>query len=160
VQAGLAQELIYHLCRDGGCGDFTKWTRRNISINALNSRARCKESSYMKMSTSSPRDLNPWGNTQQDQHTTCRLLGHSQINWSKVWKLKVEPKCHSLFGYCSNQNYQRRIESSKEEIDPMCKLCHYRHETHLYMMATCNYARRLWRQVELSYNEQGVSNRD
>jgi len=30
-------------------------------------------------------------------------------------------------------------------------------KTHLHMMATCSYAKTIWRQVELSHNEQGLS---
>ena len=34
-------------------------------------------------------------------------------------------------------------------------LCHCRQETHLHMMATCSYAKPIWRHVQLSHNEQG-----
>jgi hypothetical protein len=51
-------------------------------------------------------------------------------NWSKIWKLKVEPKCRFFVWLLLQSKLPTadRIIKRGGQADPICKLCHRRQE--------------------------------
>ena len=81
------------------------------------------------------------------------------LNWSKVWNLKVENKCKFFMWLLLQWKLMTadRIIKRGGQANPICQLCRTREEFTLHLAVNCSFTQSVWSLISQQTGQQNLT---